>query len=59
MDPDGDGDPSDGIDGWRLDVAFCVRHPFWKAWRRHVRAINPRLIWSLKSSNRPKRKSPT
>lgn len=41
MDPNGDGDPSDGIDGWRLDVAFCVRHPFWKAWRRHVRAINP------------------
>lgn len=31
----------DGIDGWRLDVAFCVAHPFWQAWRRHVRAINP------------------
>ncbi len=41
MDPDGDGDPADGIDGWRLDVAFCIRHPFWKAWRRHVKAINP------------------
>lgn len=41
MDPDGDGDPSDGIDGWRLDVAFCIRHPFWKAWRRLVRSINP------------------
>ncbi|RMF66345.1 MAG: alpha-amylase, partial [Calditrichaeota bacterium] len=24
MDPDGDGDPSDGIDGWRLDVADMV-----------------------------------
>ncbi|MBP6015609.1 MAG: alpha-glucosidase C-terminal domain-containing protein [Candidatus Promineofilum sp.] len=41
MDPDGDGDPADGIDGWRLDVAFCIRHPFWKAWRQHVRDINP------------------
>ncbi len=41
MDPDGDGDPSDGIDGWRLDVAFCVPHGFWKKWRRHVKAINP------------------
>lgn len=41
LDPDGDGDPRDGIDGWRLDVAFCVRHPFWKAWRQFVRAINP------------------
>ncbi len=41
MDPDGDGDPGDGIDGWRLDVAFCIRHGFWKDWRRHVKAINP------------------
>lgn len=41
MDPDGDGDPSDGIDGWRLDVAFCVKHPFWKAWREVVKGINP------------------
>ena len=41
MDPDGDGDPSDGIDGWRLDVAFCIAHPFWKDWRQHVRQINP------------------
>jgi cyclomaltodextrinase len=41
MDPDGDGDPVDGIDGWRLDVAFCVAHPFWKEWRRLVKSINP------------------
>jgi cyclomaltodextrinase len=30
-----------GIDGWRLDVAFCVDHQFWKQWRKHVRSINP------------------
>ena len=41
MDPNGDGDPSDGINGWRLDVAFCVRHEFWKDWRRLVKSINP------------------
>ncbi len=41
MDPNGDGDPSDGIDGWRLDVAFCVKHQFWKDWRKHVKSINP------------------
>jgi cyclomaltodextrinase / maltogenic alpha-amylase / neopullulanase len=41
MDPDGDGDPSDGIDGWRLDVAFCVAHPFWKKWRKVVKGVNP------------------
>ena len=41
MDPDGNGDPGDGIDGWRLDVAFCVRHQFWKDWRGLVKSINP------------------
>jgi cyclomaltodextrinase / maltogenic alpha-amylase / neopullulanase len=29
-----------GIDGWRLDVAFCVAHPFWKDWRKWVKSIN-------------------
>lgn len=41
MDPDNDGDPSDGIDGWRLDVAYCVEHNFWKDWRKVVKEINP------------------
>lgn len=41
MDPEGDGDLSKGIDGWRLDVAFCVKHPFWKDWRKVVKSINP------------------
>lgn len=40
MNPKGKG-TAYGIDGWRLDVAFCVAHPFWKAWRRHVKQINP------------------
>ncbi|MBX3432051.1 MAG: hypothetical protein KF847_01760 [Pirellulales bacterium] len=41
MDPDGDGDPSDGIDGWRLDVANEVPIPFWKDWNKLVRELNP------------------
>ena len=41
MDPNGDGQPDDGIDGWRLDVAFCVSHTFWKDWRKLVKSINP------------------
>jgi len=41
MDPNGDGDPSDGIDGWRLDVAEMVSHNFWKDFRKWVREINP------------------
>ena len=41
MDPDGDGDPSDGIDGWRLDVAGEVPDGFWQDWNALVREINP------------------
>lgn len=41
MDPSGTGDLSQGIDGWRLDVAFCVAHAFWKDWRVFVKSINP------------------
>ncbi|MGH7455701.1 MAG: alpha-amylase family glycosyl hydrolase, partial [bacterium] len=41
MDPNSDGDPSDGIDGWRLDVAACIHHNFWKQWRELVKRINP------------------
>lgn len=41
MDPDGDGDPADGIDGWRLDVPNEVPGPFWEEWRRLVKSINP------------------
>ena len=41
MDPNGDGDPSDGIDGWRLDVAEEVPTGFWADWHAHVRQINP------------------
>ncbi len=40
MDPEGNGNTSKGIDGWRLDVAYCVAHPFWKDWRKHVKKIN-------------------
>ncbi len=41
MDPNGDGDPSDGIDGWRLDVAEKVNIKFWRDFRKWVKAINP------------------
>ena len=44
MDPNGDGDPSDGIDGWRLDVAEEVGRRFWAEWHRHVRSINPNAV---------------
>lgn len=40
MDPNGDGNPEDGIDGWRLDVAEMVNHNFWKEFRTWVKGIN-------------------
>ncbi len=41
MDPNGDGNPEDGIDGWRLDVADMVNINFWKKFRVWVKNINP------------------
>ncbi len=41
MDPQGNGDFSKGIDGWRLDVADQVGHAFWKEWHELVKNINP------------------
>jgi len=51
MDPNRDGDPSDGVDGWRLDVPLDVGDPFWRDWCAHVRRLNPEAyitgeIWS-------------
>lgn len=41
LDPNGDGDLSDGVDGFRLDVADVVPLGFWRDYRRFVRSINP------------------
>lgn len=44
LDPDGDGDPSDGIDGYRLDVAEQVPLGFWRDYRAFVKGINPEAL---------------
>lgn len=54
MDPDNDGDPSDGVDGWRLDVPEEVGKGFWIEWNALVRDVNPQAytvgeIWTDKS----------
>jgi cyclomaltodextrinase / maltogenic alpha-amylase / neopullulanase len=41
LDPDGNGDPSDGVDGFRLDVAGEIPMGFWRDYRKVVRAVNP------------------
>lgn len=54
MDPNGDGNPEDGIDGWRLDVAPDVPVKFWADWNAQVRSINPKAytvseVWEAAS----------
>ena len=41
LDPNGDGDPKDGVDGFRLDVAAETPLGFWRDFRKYVRKINP------------------
>ncbi len=52
LDPDKDGNPSDGIDGFRLDVAGEIPMGFWREYRKVVREVNPEAylvgeIWWL------------
>jgi len=44
LDPNDDGDPSDGIDGWRLDAAEKVEPIFWRKWHAYVKGINPQAL---------------
>ncbi|MCK6613186.1 MAG: hypothetical protein L6Q47_03040 [Ignavibacteriaceae bacterium] len=44
LDPDGDGDFSDGIDGFRCDAAKEVPHTYWNTFRKFVKSINPEAL---------------
>lgn len=51
MDPDGDGNPLDGVDGWFLSLEegpirqFDEKmRAFWDRWRSAVRSINPKAV---------------
>ena len=57
MDPMGKG-PEFGIDGWRLDVAFCVDHNFWKDWRKLVKSINPEAYLTAEIVDVPEKVKP-
>jgi alpha-amylase len=46
LDPNGDGDPSDGIDGYRLDhvlpdEGWGYNMAFWQQWKDSMRTVNP------------------
>lgn len=57
MNPKGKGSEF-GIDGWRLDVAFCIGHPFWKQWRKHVRSINSEAYMTAEIIDTPYKVKP-
>ncbi len=57
MNPKGKGKEF-GIDGWRLDVAFCVGHPFWKDFRNHVKSINPEAYLTAELVMEPEKAKP-
>jgi glycosidase len=44
MDPDGDGDPSDGIDGWYIKDVEFIPQKFWQDWLALVKKINPLAV---------------
>ena len=41
LDPNGDGDPADGVDGLRCDVAIGPPISFWREVRTAMREVNP------------------
>ncbi len=47
-----------GIDGWRLDVASCVHHNFWKDWRKFVRNMNPEAYLTAEIVDVPQKVAP-
>jgi cyclomaltodextrinase len=57
MNPKGKG-AEHGIDGWRLDVAFCIAHGFWKDWRKHVKSLNPEAYLTAEIVDTPERVKP-
>ena len=41
LDPNGDGDPQDGVDGFKLSYANKLPLGFWREYRIYVKSINP------------------
>lgn len=44
LDPNGDGNFEDGIDGFRCDAAKEVPHKYWAEFRKYVKSINPQVL---------------
>ena len=51
LDPNGDGDPSDGIDGFKLSNAQQLPPAFWQEYRIYVKSINPQALLVAETTN--------
>ncbi|MDX9758958.1 MAG: alpha-amylase family glycosyl hydrolase [Bacteroidota bacterium] len=58
MDPNGDGNPADGIDGWCIDLTHELPDVFWQQWASHCRGINPDVLLVNMGSGRGKTTAP-
>ena len=45
LDPNGDGDFSDGVDGFRLDVATEMTLGWWQEYIKYVKSVNPEALF--------------
>jgi glycosidase len=44
LDPNGDGNPADGIDGWFIAEAQTLDEPFVEQWVKLMKSINPNVV---------------
>lgn len=51
LDPNGDGDPADGVDGWALYDAHALDSAFVDEWVKLVKSINPNAVTFAESVN--------
>lgn len=58
MQPNCSSELNEGIDGWRLDVAYCIQHNFWKDWRKHVKTLNPDAYLTAEVIDTPEKVAP-
>ena len=53
LDPDRDGNPSDGVDGWRIAGVERLPHACWQRWRTHVKRVNPDALLIADVQDKP------
>lgn len=53
LDPDQNGNPSDGVDGWRVTGVERLPRAFWQRWRTEVKKSNPNALLIAEVQDKP------